>query len=157
MAMIIQMTARRRRFPTALIGGLACVMLSSLVAVGLDRADQNRMRAELQEVADNAALAGATALARTEGQSHPSRIAAAATATSEVIDNTLAGVQPRIASYVDELRVSVSLTQHAATGPLAWSHDPIKVTGNAQYLQPNSAAPARNTPTSTLRPTLTRG
>jgi Flp pilus assembly protein TadG len=157
MATIFHPTSRRRRLPTAFIGGLACVALSSMVAIGLDRADQNRARAELQEVVDNAALAGVTALARTEGQSNASRIAAAATATHGVISNTLAGAHPRIASHVDELRISVSLTQEAATGLLAWSRAPISVTGRAQYLRPNSAAPERNAPTSTLRPTLTRG
>lgn len=86
--------------------------------------------ARLQEFADNAALAGVSALAATEGQADAMRIEAANAAVLKVIAPR--GIVPITSPSIDQMKMSVTLTtSNTGKGPA--------FTATARYVQPGSA------------------
>ena len=87
--------------------------------------------ARLQELADDAALAGVNALAATEGQTDAKRIEAANAAVRKAIASR-SEIVPIVSPSIDEMKMSVALTtNNTGRGPA--------FTATARYVPPGSA------------------
>lgn len=87
--------------------------------------------ARLQELADDAALAGVNALAATEGQTDAKRLEAANAAVRKAIASR-SEIVPIIAPSIDDMQVSVALTTSNTGKGLAF-------TATARYVPPGLA------------------
>jgi hypothetical protein len=119
--------------------GAALVAVTVLAAGGVARADQSLSRAQLAELAERAALAGAGALAA-DPQTDADDMTRAAQAAERVLA-THPDVQARVATAADQKRVTVTLS---ARGPgrygIGGGGKPIEAAATAHYRPPDRLA-----------------
>lgn len=110
---------------------MAALLLASVTSYAVAQQRAAAADARLQELADNAALAGVSALAATEGQPDARRYEAANAAVRKVIASR-AEIVPVISPSIDDMTMSVALTtSNTGRGPA--------FTATARYVQPGSA------------------
>jgi hypothetical protein len=110
---------------------MAALLLAGATSYAVAQQKAAAADARLQELADDAALAGVNALAATEGQSDAKRIDAANDAVRKAIASR-AEIVPIISPSIDEMKVSVALTtSNTGRGP--------GFSATARYVQPGSA------------------
>lgn len=110
---------------------MAALLLAGATSYAVAQQKAAAADAKLQELADNAALAGVNALAASEGQIDARRFEVASAAVRQVIASH-AGIVPIISPSIDEMRMSVALTtSNTGRGPA--------FTATARYVQPGSA------------------
>jgi hypothetical protein len=107
---------------------------AAAVLIALDVAEQVRTRAQLQEVADSAALVGVQALRDSVGQNDTQRRDTAIAATHAVTDE-IGGANAIVTASVVPIYVSVKLSQ--TPGLLREITGSLDVVGNAGYLPPS--------------------
>lgn len=114
------------------IVAMATLLLAGAASYAMTQRSSASAEAQLQELADNAALAGVNALAATEGQAEATRFEAASTAVRKVIASR-SEVVPIISPSLDDMTMSVALTttNNTGTGPA--------FTATARYVAPGSA------------------
>lgn len=110
---------------------LAALLLAGATSYVVTQQKTAASDAKLQELADNAALAGVNALATTEGQTDAKRLEAANTAVRKAIASR-AELVPIISPSIDEMKMSVALTTSNTGRGAAF-------TATARYVQPGSA------------------
>lgn len=129
-------TSLRLRKYRASVIALSALLLAGATSYAVAQQKAANADARLQELADNAALAGVSALAASEGESDTVRFEVAGAAVRKAIASR-AGIAPIISPSIDEMKVSVALT----TSNTGRGH---AVTATARYVQPGSAlSPAR--------------
>jgi hypothetical protein len=119
-----------RKYRVSVIA-MAALLLAGATSYAVAQQRTAGADARLQELADNAALAGVNALAATEGQTDASRIEAANAAIKKAIASR-AELVPIVSPSLDEMKMSVALTT-SNTGRGA------AVTATARYVHPGSA------------------
>jgi hypothetical protein len=124
---VLQNNARRLRLIAALAGAVAFV-------IGLDGIEPIYARAQLKELADNAAMAGVQVLQDDAGRDDTQRRAIAA-AASRAITGTVAGADVSVATSITPVYVSVELSQ--SSGWLRRINGRLYVVGQAGYLPPS--------------------
>ena len=123
-----------RKYRASVIA-MAALLLAGATSYAVVQQKAAAADARLQELADNAALAGVNALAATEGQSDATRFEVASVAVKKVVA-ARAEIVPIIAPSIDDMKMSVALT----TSNTGRGH---AITATARYVQPGSAmAPA---------------
>ena len=110
---------------------LAALLLAGATSYAVAQQKTATADAKLQELADNAALAGVNVLAATEGQTDATRFEAASAAVRKVIA-ARTEIVPIMSPSIDEMKMSVALTtNNTGRGPA--------FTATARYVQPGSA------------------
>ena len=105
-----------------------------------DYASETWVRADLQQTADTAALAGVNALALSEGQPEPTRIQSAIVTTESLVTRKTPEAQRSITPSLKDLTVSVRLSrghQPAFRSLFGKDASPIAVTAVASYVAPS--------------------
>jgi hypothetical protein len=110
---------------------MAALLLAGATSYAVEQQKAAAAYARLQELADNAALAGVRALADTEGQTEGKRLEAANAAARKVVASR-AEIVPIVSPSIDDMKMSVALTT-SNTGRGA------AVTATARYVQPGAA------------------
>jgi hypothetical protein len=110
---------------------MAALLLAGATSYAVAQQRTANADARLQELADNAALAGVNALAATAGQTDAKRFEAANVAVKKAIAS-YPEIQPIISPSIDGLTTSVALT----TSNTGRGH---AVTATARYVQPGVA------------------
>jgi hypothetical protein len=129
-----EFSARDFRLPAAVLGALAAAAVSSTAYTA--QAGASSLQAQLQQLADNAALAGVNTLGTTEAQTDADRREAAIKATKQSIGG-IAGVDGQITASVADLTVTVQLSM---TDSANTTQKPIGVASTARYVAPDQAA-----------------
>jgi hypothetical protein len=125
------MTGTSLRKYRASVIAMAALLLAGATSYAVAQQKTANADARLQELADDAALAGVNALAATEGQTDAKRFEAANAAVKKVIASR-AEIVPIISPSIDDMKVSVALTtSHTGKG--------AAFTATARYVQPGSA------------------
>jgi carbohydrate-binding DOMON domain-containing protein len=117
----------RLRHAFAVLAGAA------VFVIALDGLEQIHARSQLQQLADNAAMAGVQALQDSAGQTAPQRQEAAIAASRAVTDTT-ASTDTKVTTSIAPIYVSVELVQ--TSGLLRRINGPLQVVGQAGYLAP---------------------
>jgi hypothetical protein len=114
----------------------ATLVVAAVTALGLTaitaQADATSPQARLQQLADNAALAGVTTLATSDARSEAERRDDAVKATHRLIRN-IPGVDRQIAASISDLTVTVKLS-------LKSDSKPLEVASTARYVAPDQPA-----------------
>ena len=110
---------------------IAAMLLAGATSFAVAQQRTAAADARLQELADEAALAGVSALAATEGQTDAKRIEAANAAVRKALASR-SEIVPIISPSIDEMKMSVALTTNSTgRGPA--------FTATARYVPPGSA------------------
>lgn len=127
-------TIGRHRFG---IVALATLLVAGAMTFAIAHKKGFSADTRLQELADNAALAGVTALAQSEGQADTARLEAADAAARYVVA-ARPGVTPIVAPSIDQKTISVTLTRsETGRGP--------SITATARYVEPGAAISSAQT------------
>jgi hypothetical protein len=119
-----------RKYRVAVVA-MATLLLAGTTTYAVTMQKTSRADARMQELADNAALAGVNALAATEGESDAKRFEVASAAVRKVVA-LRSEIVPIISPSIDDMRMSVALTTSTTgRGPA--------VTATARYVQPGTA------------------
>jgi hypothetical protein len=130
--MVVQRSTRRWNWkPTKVIGAAILVVLAASVGSGL--AVRQYTRVQLQDVAEDAALAGAKALRDGSGDNASQRRQAVAVATRAVA-RRIDGASISVAASVSPAFVSVRISD--ASSRLSRVAGGIEVVADAGYVQP---------------------
>jgi hypothetical protein len=113
---------------------MAALLLAGATSYAVAQQKTANADAQLQELADHAALAGVNALAATEGQTDARRLQAANVAVKKAIASR-PEIQPIVSPSIGGLTMSVALT----TSNTGRGH---AVTATARYVQPGVAMSA---------------
>lgn len=131
------MTATTLRKTAAGTIAIAAMLLAGATSLAITQQRGTAADTALQALADEAALAGVSALAASEGQSDAQRIAAAHAAAHKVIASR-SGIVPVVAPSLDDMTMQVALTTRHHGRGLAFS-------ATAHYVQPGSAVSPAST------------
>ncbi len=119
-----------------LLLGLVAVAVVVVLWVGLTGFERARMHSNLQEIANEAALAAVMSLRDSIGQSDAQR-ADAAVAASRAVTDRIRDAQASVSASIAPVAVSVALSERK-TGLLGRINGIIDVVGKAAYLPPSS-------------------
>ena len=109
---------------------IAAMLLAGATSFAVAQQKTAAADARLQALADEAALAGVSALAATEGQTDAKRIEAANAAARKVLASR-SEIAPIISPSIDEMKMSVALPTNSTGRGTAF-------TATARYVQPGS-------------------
>jgi hypothetical protein len=127
--------ARHLRLLAAVLGTLAAATLA-LTAVTA-HAEATNTQSQLQQLADNAALAGVATLGTSDAQTEADRREDAIKATKQSIGN-IPGVDGQITASVLDLTVTVKLS--VTDTPRNAASKTLEVASTARYVAPDQAA-----------------
>jgi Flp pilus assembly protein TadG len=125
---------RNRLSAARLRHAFAILASAGLVVIGLDGLAQIQARSQLQQLADDAALAGVAALQDNSGETASQRQQEAAVAANQTVTDTAAGADAKVTTSLAPIYVSVELSQ--TSGLLRTINGPLQVVGRAGYLAP---------------------
>jgi hypothetical protein len=114
----------------------ATLASAAVLLIGLDVADRVHTRSQLQQLAENAALAGVQAMQDSAGQDETQRREIAAAASRAVTD-TIGTANATVTTSVAPIYVSVELSQ--TSGWLSRINGHLDVVGKAGYLPPSQS------------------
>jgi hypothetical protein len=137
-------------FKPATVIAVACSGAMVAALWGSEAIGHTRTRAELQQVADRAALAGVTALVNASASGTTAQTQAAVVASDSVtaqIADSRSTVRPLPADKT--VTVEISATPHAHFLGVALPARPITVTGRAGYIGPDDSGDRSLAPVAT--------
>lgn len=102
--------AHKFRLPAARFGAVGCAILAWMAFTG--QANAASLQAQMQQLADNAALAGVSTLGTSEARTEADRREDAIKATKQVIAD-IPAVEGQITASVQNLTVTVKLSSRA--------------------------------------------
>jgi hypothetical protein len=123
--------ARRFQLLAAILGTLTAATLALTAFTA--HADATSVQSQLQQLADNAALAGVNSLGTSEAQTEVDRRDDAVKATKQLIGN-IPGVDGQITASVSDFTVTVKLSMTDVPGKT------LAVASTARYIAPDQTA-----------------